>query len=616
MYPIPSPDGSSILLIGCENGLQILWHGKRFGADGSLTHHNHVETKDGAESSLHGENSPSRQEGDDYDSATPVDSVVQSIKLSFGTAVLQLAVPHIPRDALQQHHTIIPALFTKNLVVAVVCSDSSVRLVTLPLVPPTRSNKGKAEAADEIFLANQQSGSYGERTVVISGGSDHQDIPRCVALTLTLALVEPSSDLDMDRDDVKPVSGISTDRRPTSRTWPRSRSRSLARSQIWDILVASCSSNASSPLLIHRAAVSPGGSSDDPILISGGHSVPWSIQRVRSPLVSLHFHPALPGDEKNGRLLAAESNGTVKILNCLSTGTFPKCSYLVSLITSCQASAGNRGTRQHILDAQWVLGGKAILALLGDGEWKLWDLEAHGPRSQSGTTTTQTRMDSFFSFVIRGHIGGGHNTLKADDANRPTQDGFKAARIAPTTPSTRRMRQENLFSGPCRDKDRPARGGISTVPKEDSRTTDEAVLLWHNDHLLVIPSLQTYWENRAKGSGNLFGTGLKGEATVLSNVSLRGERRTSVSLLPASYNSTYNDSPGYPVLVTGETRFVFVTGPCNRDQARLRRLASPPTDQRLLEQGDLDLDGMRRVLTNMSGKLPTEKPALNGAPPR
>ncbi|KAI4200876.1 MAG: hypothetical protein LQ348_001715 [Seirophora lacunosa] len=484
LYPIPSPDGSSILLIGCENGLQILWHGKRFGADGSLTHHNHVETKDGAESSLHGENSPSRQEGDDYDSATPVDSVVQSIKLSFGTAVLQLAVPHIPRDALQQHHTIIPALFTKNLVVAVVCSDSSVRLVTLPLVPPTRSNKGKAEAADEIFLANQQSGSYGERTVVISGGSDHQDIPRCVALTLTLALVEPSSDLDMDRDDVKP------------------------------------------------------------------------------------------------------------------------------------ASAGNRGTRQHILDAQWVLGGKAILALLGDGEWKLWDLEAHGPRSQSGTTTTQTRMDSFFSFVIRGHIGGGHNTLKADDANRPTQDGFKAARIAPTTPSTRRMRQENLFSGPCRDKDRPARGGISTVPKEDSRTTDEAVLLWHNDHLLVIPSLQTYWENRAKGSGNLFGTGLKGEATVLSNVSLRGERRTSVSLLPASYNSTYNDSPGYPVLVTGETRFVFVTGPCNRDQARLRRLASPPTDQRLLEQGDLDLDGMRRVLTNMSGKLPTEKPALNGAPPR
>ncbi|KAI4114512.1 MAG: hypothetical protein LQ345_004720 [Seirophora villosa] len=542
LYPIPSPDGSSILLIGCENGLQILWHGKRFGADGSLTHHNHVETKDGAESSLHGENSPSRQEGDDYDSATPVDSVVQSIKLSFGTAVLQLAVPHIPKDALQQHHTTIPALFTKNLVVAVVCSDSSVRLVTLPLVPPTRSNKGKAEADDEIFLANQQSGSYGERTVVISRGSDHQDIPRCVALTLTLALVEPSSDLDMDRDDVKPC--------------------------------------------------------------------------VRSPLVSLHFHPALPGDEKNGRLLAAESNGTVKILNCLSTGTFRKCSYLVSLITSCQASAGNRGTRQHILDAQWVLGGKAILALLGDGEWELWDLEAHGPRSQSGTTTTQTRMDTFFSFAIRGHIGGGHNTLKADDANRPTQDGFKAARIAPTTPSTRRMRQENLFSGPCRDMDRPARGGISTVPKEDSRTTDEAVLLWHNDHLLVIPSLQTYWENRAKGSGNLFGNGLKSEATVLSNVSLRGERRTSVSLLPASYNSTYNDSPGYPVLVTGETRFVFVTGPCNREQAKLRRLASPPTDQRRLEQGDLDLDGMRRVLTNMSGKLPTEKPALNLAPPR
>ncbi|KAL8655401.1 MAG: hypothetical protein Q9210_000899 [Variospora velana] len=601
-YPIPSPNGSRIFLIGCENGLQILWHGGRLSrthrqgsADGNMIHHNLFETESEAESSLHSEGLHAQQDEDDYDSSTPCDSLVQSIKLPFGTAVLQIAVPYIPTDALQQHHKTLPALYTKNLVVAVVCSDSSVRLVILPLAPPTESAKRKSEATDKRFVANKQSGVYGERTLVISGGSDYQGIPKCVALTLTHALVETSSNLDMDRDDVKPGSVTSIDHRSTSRRWTRSRSRSRAKIEAWDILVASCSSNASSPLLIHRAAMSSNGSRVEI------DRVPWSIQHVRSPLVSLHFHPALPGDEMNGRLLAAESNGMVKILSCLFTGASPRSSCLVSLNTNYQPLRGNRGTRQHILDAQWMLGGKAVLALLEDGEWGLWDLEGYGLRFPRGTIRAQTpRLDLYFSFAICDYIGRGPNTFKTNEANPPTQDGFKAVRIDSTTPDTRRIRQQNLFSGPLRDRDRPARGCISTIPNESCRTIDEAVLLWHNDDLLVIPSLRTYWENRVKGYGNLFGNGSKGEATILSNVPLRGERHTSVSLLPMSDDSTYNDFAGYSVLVTGETRFVLVTGPSGGEQAKLRQPASPPTDQKLLEQGDLDLDGMQRVLTNMS----------------
>ncbi|KAI4155191.1 MAG: hypothetical protein LQ341_000224 [Variospora aurantia] len=608
-YPILSPNGSTIFLIGCENGLQILWHGGRLArthrkgsADGNKIHLNFVETEGEAESSLHSEGLHAQQDEDDYDSSMPCKSLVQSIKLPFGTAVLQLAVPYIPTDALQQHHKTLPALYTKNLVMAVVCSDSSVRLVILPLAPPTESAKRKAEAAGKTFVANKQSGVYGERTLIISEGSDYPGVPKCVALTLTHALVETSSDLDVDRDDDKPGSVTSIDHRPTSRTWTRSISRSRAKNEAWDILVASCSSNASSPLLIHRAAMSSNGSRVEI------NRVPWSIQHVRSPLVSLQFHPALPGDKMNGRLLAAESNGMVKILSCPFTGASPRSSCLVSLNTNCQPSRGNRGMRQYILDAQWMLGGKAVLALLDDGEWGLWNLEGYGPRFSRRTIRAQTpRFDLYFSFAICDYIGHRPNTLKASEANPPTQDGFKAVRIDSTTPNTRRKRQENLFSGPLRDRDRPARGSISTVPNGSSRKFDEAVLLWHNDELLVIPSLRTYLENRTQGHGNLFSNGPKGEATILSNVSLRGERHTSVSLLPMSDDSTYNDSAGYSVLVTGETRFVLVTGPSSGEQAKSRRPASPPNDQKLREQGDLDLDGMQSVLTSMSGKLHIKK---------
>lgn len=607
-------------MIGCETGLQILWRGGRpvkaaarknqWNSDGALNTENSIESKDEADPTLYREGAGFVDGGADHDSSASFESIIQFINLPFGVAVLHLAFPYIPMDALQQDQNALPSLLTGKLVAAVVCSDSSVRLVVLPLAPPSTRAKRKAETADKPLLTNGQSGPYGEQVLVVSGGDKLRGASQRVSLTLALAPVDADSDLETYDGDIQSGRNPYTGRRRLiSQTRSRSRSRSLAKGEGWDILVASCSSDASGPLLLHRVPLSPSGSEMD--LTSAEHGAPWNIQHLPSSVASLHFNPSLPGDERHGRLLVAEMKGTVRVLDCLATGT---SSCLVSLYPSLKDSVSGRGIRKHSLDAQWVLGGKALLALFDDGKWGIWDLEGYGPKAQSGALTpTIPTMGSFFAFAVDGLVNGGSNGLKASDANAQTKEGLKAVKLAPTTPSTRRARQENLFSGPHRHTEGPAQGGISVIPADDARTVDEAVLLWHNDSVMVIPSLRTHWVNKVKGSGNLFGNEAKGEARLLRNVSLRGERRTCVSLLPASYESIYEDSLGFPVLVTGETRFVVVTtSPISGQRTTSTDLEGPRSDQRLLEQGELDLDGMDRVLTNMNDKSQTEKLTTRG----
>ncbi|KAI4252664.1 MAG: hypothetical protein L6R42_007878 [Xanthoria sp. 1 TBL-2021] len=182
------------------------------------------------------------------------------------------------------------------------------------------------------------------------------------------------------------------------------------------------------------------------------------------------------------------------------------------------------------------------------------------------------------------------------------------------TPGTRRIRQENLFSGPVQQVEGPARGGICITSSQDAKATDDAILLWHNDNITVIPSLRTHWASKVKGTGNLFGNGAKGEARTISNVSLRGERRSDVVLLPAGPQfKPERSSSTESVLVLGETRFVVVTAPLSEPQPISRNPSKRPSDQRLLERGDLTLEGMDRVLASMDDRNgPNKLSSTNG----
>ncbi|KAL9000931.1 MAG: hypothetical protein Q9188_005562 [Gyalolechia gomerana] len=414
----------------------------------------------------------------------------------------------------------------------------------------------------------------------------------------------------MDQDDAQSMKNVSDRRRFTSKL--QSRSRSAGRDNGWDLLVASSSSDSSGLLLIHRIQLSPHGRELNQTITD--FNLPLSVQQLPCPAASLSFNPSLPGDERNSRLLLADRKGTIRILDCHSAEASNECPCLISLYTSLQSTSNRRGAGKHVLDAQWVLGGSAVLILLENGEWGVWDLEGHGPKAQSTSKAPVTpTLGSLFMFAIRGHVNDGSNTFKSDNADAASiKEASKPAMLAPTTPSTRRMRQDNLFAGPLRQAKGPAHGGISLVPDQDSKIGDEAVVMWYNNAITVIPSLRTHWADKVKGSGNLFGNGARGEARTIHKVSLRGERRTDVALLPASDQPTYGAALEYTVLVTGETRCVLVTSPSSGQRAIWGNQLSPRSDQRMLEQGDLDLDGMDRMLSTMNEKTELIEFPANG----
>ncbi|KAL8725913.1 MAG: hypothetical protein Q9166_007041 [cf. Caloplaca sp. 2 TL-2023] len=622
-YPLPAPNGSTVLFLGHEHGLQILWRGGRALKDQSKKSQHDGDRNPGQSISSNSDNEPDTSvsyhqdaylESDEgeYDPSTPFEPIVQALDLPFGLAALRIVFPHLPTDSLQRDHGIVPPLFSEKLVAAVICSDASVRLVVLPASPPSTLRKWKAAATGKPCVADGRVGSYGEQVKVITGGNDHQVVPNCVAITLAPSGRE-DSDVEMGEDDARSRWSASGDRRrQTSRT--RNQSKPLQGDEDWDVLVASSSSDLSGLLLIHRIPLLTDGTNLD--LTTTDHTVPWSIQHLSSPAAAIRFNPSLPYDERDSILLIAEAKGPVRIFSCLPTKTAAQCTWLVSLFPDFQSSTRGAAARKHVLDAQWVQGGKAILVLLADGEWGIWDLWDAKPKGSAGTQAPQSRtLGSFSKFAFSGSITASPRISSTDDQDLKTRNGGRADILAPTTPGTRRARRENLFSGPVQQTEGPARGGISIVPKQDASANDETVLLWRNDSIAVIPSLRTHWANKVKGAGNLFGSGAKGEARTISNVSLRGERRTDVSLLPAGGQSNYRRSPSHnDVLVLGETRFVLVAAPLDEPQVTSRNPLKPSSDQRLLERGDLTLEGMDRVLASMSDSTATNNLTTNGVP--
>lgn len=634
IYPLLSPNGSTVIVCGHGQGLFVLWRGGRSfksqpkaaelkPVNGASKDTVMIIDSDDEEATKSYSDMPvfdDEEEGRDL--SEPYDPLIQTLDLPIGVAVLHFSFPHLPSEPTEPTMKSLPPLLSNRIVIAMACSDFSIRVLTLPLVPPSPQSKMRPELRSQTPNTKIAHGHFGEQMLVVSGGSGHQSIPRGVSVTTTARSLPPAGEND--------VIGVHETGEPLDQTWNQSRSASPPRSQIsspgaglsWDLLIASHSAQFSGLLLIHKVAIIADGSKID--TTSAEHNIPCQIQYLASPAISIHFNSSIYPAPRHSELLVAEAKGVVRILDCLSQHeSRPEGSWLISLYSAFQNIPGSVISRKHILGAQWCLGGKAVVVLLADGEWGVWDLENAGPKAKKGVEITEGVSGTLLTaFDISGWISTSR-ALKSS-VKSAGLTGDKSHGLAPMTPGTRRIRQENLFTGPTDQSNGLFHGGLSVSPTRKSsiqKADDESILLWHGDNIAILPSLLEYWQNTVRGAGNLLGTDTRGQLKRVGSSSLGDEVRNEVSFFPEPYPSTVNSRmpDQNDILITTERGIIIMATPIA--EPRTTASSSPSTtvtvasaDQRLLALGELDVGGMDRVIAGMSNGFQTHGDYGNGSP--
>lgn len=535
----------------------------------------------------------------EFDPSQPYESIVQTLVLPLGTDVLHITFPQLPPDLRLNNLGSLPKMLLERMLVVVACADCSVRVLSLPLRPPSSKSKARPELRKHLLGSVTGNGMFGEQVLVLSGGNGHQSIPQGVSVSLSPHIDVGEDDIEMD--DPEPEGSTQSRTSSHVRHSIRSREATSSNEELWDVLVASHSSDTSGLLLIHRIPMLDDGSDIDPKDFNA--SVPWRLQPLASPAMSIQFNPSLYPASRHSHLLLTDANGVVRIFDCQPDLDAERGSWLISLYTNYEPTSHGLPRRKDILKAQWALGGKAIAVLLADGEWGIWDLEGAGPKSKKDTDSWQAPTGIDLSrFAISGRVGSSSTTREPAKSSATTES---RSRLAPMTPGTRKVRQETLFTGPKSKSVGPARGGISVLPISDGldhRADDETLLLWHGDSISIVPSLLTHWQNKVQGSGNLFGKGIRGQAKDVNNIQLGGELRNNVSLIPRrqTYGSATSDSS---VLITGEHRFVIAAAPLTETEASAApkpATRSEAADKALLAKGELDVNGIENMLDSMT----------------
>jgi hypothetical protein len=262
-------------------------------------------------------------------------------------------------------------------------------------------------------------------------------------------------------------------------------------------------------------------------------------------------------------------------------------------------SLGNLG-RKVVVDAKWAMGGKAVIVLLADGEWGMWDIEGDasegGPKGILGQQSI--KGGAITAFSISGWIDSA--PVKSSSTKGATAR-MSNSKFAPMTPSTRKTAEPVLFSG--RTSHGFARGKISVVRLPATSTislAEECVAFWLEDSYCVIPNLRAHWDAQSRrgggGSGNLFrGSSPMSRMIRLEGVNLRGARccgidqhpreATSKSLLPTE------------ILILGEHRYIITSD--NTYQSQGSRRHASHTEYQVTASRDLDVTEIDQVLSRM-----------------
>jgi hypothetical protein len=617
VYPRQSSNGSTVVICGHETGLRIIWYGGRkfkTGKDAPASKVNGTSKSDAMVVDLDDDepHAPSakpepaeyEEEEEEVDPNAPYSDVIRCIDVPLGTTATRIAIPHIVKDLAQAPPGAWPAIYNTRLVVAASCSDLTLRIISAPLDPPS----------PQIHDLSQMD----VKVVEIGGANSHQQFISDIAITQTGA---PAEDQEASRPQIR------------SQSQP-SKEHAQADPIQWYLLVASISCTGAGLLLVHQVPLR----NDQ---ISSNPETPVPVRRVylhSSTLAAkLSFNTSqYPAERHSALLITVPSDSSTKVYQVFqhtrhierrgSNATTDSVSttrsarsfgsdrgkFCITLLPpSIQDDLQSSARRKKVLDAKWVAGGRAVVALLDDGEWGIWDLEAVAPTSSSSGANlirgqgsiSGIHGGSLTRFAVRSNITPPIAVDKAATSSSQTQPN--SGSLVPMTPSTRKIRSDGLFQGskaPAVAMSRTAanEGFISVSDRESDRPAhDEEVIISYGRESIYLPSVLAFWKAEAK-------------PTRLPEVRLGGQTLRSISLLPTPLTENTSSPRGIfaaaevrpDFLVQSSHRLIFSLKPLTPQighSEESTRSPQPPSDQTLLIGGNLDIDGMDRMLEDMGG---------------
>jgi len=551
-YPILSPQGATILIYGHENGVSIVWRGgRRFkpqkpqpapkdnkqngGGDNAIMIIDSDEEEPPLKAKAGSTVYVDKPEFEEAASVEPYPEIIQTLDLSLGTAALHIAVlPLAPSAAADASSIGASDILKEKMVFAVSSATNDAYLFTLPLTPPSPASKARPELRNNILSGRPGSGDWGESMVPLAGQAKHSR-----GLAITLVKSKTSSTTERLRDQTG-----GTRARAVVAAHTLEASGTL---RLWDVPLDSVPGTAAKsiePFQVEYLPAAPSSISFNPT-----HTTQLLVVCPAQAARIYDFAtPSISPDE-------------------LSTGPFPsQGSWLLSLYAPF---AKISSIRKPIVDAGWISHGRAILVLLADGMWGIWDIDGARPSGQTvlGKSVSGIVGAAITAFSCSGYVEG-TTSLRAGATDKPRASG----EFVPMTPHTRKETQVALsWSSYPPGRLAATQGSISVLSHSSVGlgSQDESVVLWVGsaEHVCVIPGITAFWTSqlrRGEGGGvNLFSGAQPTRMIKLYDLGtgLVGERCCGVGVIPdgnKAASSTKDGGLGVEILIRGETRFVIL----------------------------------------------------------